>query len=49
MRNSMLFMSLFFIIGLIILSQTKLDDDMQKMANEDENDNPWDDILEDLH
>lgn len=48
MRNSMLFMSLFFIIGLIILSQTKLDDDMQKIAHEDEHDNPWDDILEDL-
>ena len=34
MRNSMLFMSLFFIIGLIILSQTKLSADMEKIAEE---------------
>jgi UMF1 family MFS transporter len=34
MRNSMLFMSLFFIIGLIILSQTKLSSDMEKIAEE---------------
>jgi UMF1 family MFS transporter len=48
MRNSMLFMTVFFVIGFIILQQTDLEADMKKIAEADEFDNPWDDILEDV-
>ncbi|BDS11667.1 MFS transporter [Aureispira anguillae] len=47
MRNSMLFMTLFFVVGFIILQQTNLEADMKKIAEEDF-DNPWDDVLEDV-
>lgn len=48
MRNSMLFMTIFFIIGIIILQVTDLESDMKKVAEADEFDNPWDDVLEDI-
>ena len=48
MRNSMLFMSIFFIIGLIILQKTDLQSEMKKVSKEEEFDNPWDDLLEDI-
>ncbi len=48
MRNSMLFMSLFFIIGLLILQWTDLESEMQKISTEEALDNPWDDIIEDV-
>lgn len=44
----MLFMTLFFIIGIIILQVTDLESDMKKVAEADEFDNPWDDVLEDI-
>jgi MFS transporter, UMF1 family len=48
MRNSMLFMSIFFIVGFIILQMTDLQSEMQKVSEEEESDNPWDDIIEDI-
>jgi len=49
MRNSMLFMTLFFIIGIIILFITPLDKEMAKVHKEaDEFDNPWDDVVEEV-
>lgn len=49
MRNSMLFMTLFFTIGFLILQSSNLEEDMKKIEDEDDFDNPWDDILEDFH
>jgi len=46
MRNSMLFMTLFFIVGLIILQMTDLDNEMKQVESEEDFDNPWDDIVE---
>lgn len=48
MRNSMVFMTLFFLIGFIILQLTDLESDMEKIAAEEDYDNPWDDVLEDI-
>jgi len=48
MRNSMVFMIVFFIIGFVILQMTDLETDMKKVADGDEYDNPWDDIIEDI-
>jgi UMF1 family MFS transporter len=48
MRNSMVFMTVFFIIGFVILQMTDLETDMKKIADEEEFDNPWDDVVEDL-
>ena len=45
MRNSMVFMTLFFIIGFIVLQLTDLESDMKKIEEEDF-DNPWDDVIE---
>lgn len=50
MRNSMLFMAVFFLIGFIILQMTQLEEEMKKVADEEEPkfDNPWDDVVEEL-
>jgi hypothetical protein len=41
-------MTVFFVIGFIILQLTDLETDMKKIADADEFDNPWDDVLEDI-
>lgn len=48
MRNSMIFMTLFFIIGLIILQLTDLASEMKQIEETDDFDNPWDDVLEEV-
>ncbi len=48
MRYSMVFMTIFFIIGFIILQTADLQADMEKVAEGDDFDNPWDDVIEDI-
>lgn len=49
MRNSMLFMTVFFIVGLLILRSSDLDTEMKAIEEEGDTpeafDNPWDDII----